>query len=250
MKEKPPVLEPIRINRYLASCGLGSRRSCEAFIRSGLVKVNDKTVRSLSLKINPQDKVEFNGQILSPLKKDYFIFYKPRGFICSKTGLLGERTIYHILPPSFQKFFYVGRLDKDSEGLILLTNDGLLTNKILHPKFHFPKTYLVSLASPFDENSKKELLRGMYMEGKIAKVQDVQIKEKNRLKIILTQGIKRQIRNMLSILGYRVTRLQRISLGPLTLKGLNVGQYRRLTKKEIDLLYAAIEAASPANKTQ
>ncbi|WP_235277232.1 pseudouridine synthase [Methylacidiphilum kamchatkense] len=237
------MVEPIRINRYLASCGLGSRRSCEAFIRSGLVKVNDKIVRSLSVKINPQDKVEINGQILYPLKKDYILFYKPRGFLCSKTGLIGERTIYHILPPSFQKYFYVGRLDKDSEGLILLTNDGLLANKILHPKFHIPKTYLVSLATPFDENSKKALLRGMYMEGKIAKVQDVQIKEKNKLKIILTQGIKRQIRNMLSILGYKVTRLQRISLGPLTLKGLYIGQYRRLTKKEIDLLYAAIEAA-------
>ncbi|QSR87999.1 rRNA pseudouridine synthase [Methylacidiphilum caldifontis] len=242
MKAHLGIVFPIRINRYLASCGLGSRRSCETLVREGRIKVNGLIVRTLGQRIYPEDKVELDGnQLLCPQQKQTFLFYKPRGIVCSRKNAFGEKTIYDLLPPSVQSLFYVGRLDKESEGLLLLTNDGLLANKILHPKYHFTKSYIVSLGRAFDEKDKKDLLKGMYIEGKRVKAEEVIIQEENKLKVVLTQGMKRQIRIMLSILGYKVIRLRRIAIGPLTLGKMKPGELRPLTEKEKKSLYRACE---------
>lgn len=242
MKAQPGVLWPIRINRYLASCGLGSRRSCEDLVREGRIKVNGQIVRTLGQKISAEDKVEIDGSLLlRPQQKQYFLFYKPRGIVCSRKDPFGGKTIYDLLPSSLHHLFSVGRLDKDSEGLLLLTNDGLLANAVLHPRYHFAKTYIVTLCPSFEEKHQKDLLKGMYIEGKRAKADKVIIENKNTLKIVLSQGMKRQIRTMLSLLGYKVTRLRRVALGPLTLKRMKPGELRSLTEREIKSLYGAFE---------
>ena len=226
----------MRLNRYLASCGYGSRRACEALILEGRVTVNGKTISDLATAVEPNDSVRVGKKLLKPLPLTYLVLYKPRGYVCTRPKRESEKTIYSLLPPLYQHLAHVGRLDKDSEGLLLLTNDGTLAHRLTHPSRSIPKTYVVQLDKPFQPDHLPKLLKGFPIEGGRAKMEKVHLISPTKLEIVLTQGINRQIRKMLWRFEYNVKRLTRTHIGSLHEPTAKPGQYRILRKREINSL--------------
>ncbi|MGI8602454.1 MAG: pseudouridine synthase [Verrucomicrobiales bacterium] len=229
----------MRLNRYLASCGLGSRRSCEELVRQGRVFINGQVVTELATRVNDGDVVQVDGRKQKSATATTVLLNKPAGYLCSREDETGQarETIYKLLPPHFQTLHYVGRLDRESEGLILLTNSGALTEKLTHPRFGVEKEYLVALDRPFKPEDRSAMLDGFAIEGGFAKTIAVDIEGPRVIALVLTQGIKRQIRLMFEHLGYSVRRLQRIRIGGLTMPGLKSGRWRVLNEAEIKLLF-------------
>lgn len=234
-------MPPIRLNRFLAQAGLGSRRAVETLILQGLIAVNGQITRSLATQIHPTDTVTYRGRPLTPARPIYAILHKPKGYTCTASPQHAEKTIYQLLPRHWPRTFYVGRLDKQSEGLLLITNDGAWAHTLTHPRYKIPKIYHVTLDRPYDPTHTKKLTHGFPIPGGYAQCQHVQPLSPRTLRITLTQGLNRQIRHMLYRLGYEVERLIRVQFGPITLKGLPKGHYRLLTPKEIHALSKAPE---------
>ncbi|MGF1656642.1 MAG: pseudouridine synthase [Verrucomicrobiales bacterium] len=226
----------MRINQYLAKAGFGSRRSCEELVTAGRVRVNGEVITELATKVGPEDLVQVGRKKVAPIAPIYVLFHKPRGAICSAADEKGRRTIYDYLSDDWKGLRYVGRLDQDSEGLLLLTNDGSFIHGLTHPKNDVEKEYLVSVDKSFDAKHLPRLLKGTLIEGKLARAKRVALNTPTTLRIILVQGIKRQIRVMLFRLGYETKRLKRERLGPLTLGKLPAGAARLLTAKELHQL--------------
>ena len=233
-----------RLNRYLADCGLGSRRKVEEFITSGRIAINGITVKELGIKISPgKDTVTLDGTIMQPeLKKVYLILNKPRGYIVTSSDELGRKTVYSLLPPKGKELSYAGRLDKDSEGLLLFTNDTILINMLTHPKNKVEKVYRVDINRPLTNKELNILRNGVEIEGGRTLPAGVFVKTQNAegmsLKIVITEGRKRQIRQMIEAIDAQVTYLKRLQFGPLKLKKLPVGSWRFLEPAEIQsLLY-------------
>lgn len=229
----------MRLNRFLASCGLGSRRSCEQLIREGRVFVNGEEVTSLGVQVGEDDEVIVDGKVLQVRSSVTLVLKKPRGVLCTRADEQVEKreTIYDLLPPHYHHLHYVGRLDKDSEGLLILTNSGKLTEQLTHPRFRIEKEYLVALDRVFQAEEHISVLeQGFPIEGGFAKASNVVHLEPRVVALTLTQGIKRQIRLMFEALGYEVTRLERVRIGGLTMPDLKLGRWRVLTQQEIDLL--------------
>lgn len=223
----------LRLNQFLASAGLGSRRSCEQLIRDGLISVNGKKVTSLSTRVKVGDRVTCAGkEVKLQTEKIVLAFHKPRGFVCSKKSEGSYRSIYDLLPVEFQSLFYVGRLDAESEGLLLLTNDGYLAQQFSHPRYHVSKIYRVTLDKAFDFIKSSRLLKGSWVEGKRAKFDAIYALSGKTVKVILSQGIKRQIRQQFFQLGYEVKKLVRMQVGPILLGHLPVGKWRKLGVEE------------------
>lgn len=229
----------LRLNRYLALCGLGSRRACEGLVVSGTVQINGRTVRELATQVEPGDRVVVRGREVRPARSRYLVFHKPPRCLSSRRPQGGKATIYDFLPPDASGLPHVGRLDAESEGLILLTNDGALAQALTHPSRHVEKEYEVILNRSFDEAHAPKLLKGVYLEEGRARAQSVRVEAANKLRIVLTQGINRQIRRMLAALGYDVKRLTRTRLGPLRLGRQPRGSWRELSSREVDALRAA-----------
>lgn len=223
----------MRLNRFLASCGLGSRRGCEALIREGRVIVNGSVCRDLSTRIGPGDRVECDGRILESARSVTLAFHKPPGFLCTARDERGRPTIYDLLPREFHDLRYVGRLDKESEGLLILTSDGDLVHRLTHPSGKVEKEYEVSLDRSFDPRDAARLLEGFPIEPGLAKVASVEVTSPRHLKIVLLQGLKRQVRLMLEALGYEVRRLVRTRVGSMTLEPLAPGKWRRLSPSDL-----------------
>ncbi len=240
-----PASKGVRLNRFLASCGVGSRRACDEFIAEGRVELNGQIVIALATRVLPGDHVKFDGKLLREQGPLTVIFYKPRGFLCTKSDPQGRETIYQLLPKTFAKLHYVGRLDYDSSGLLILTSSGEVTERLTHPRFHVEKEYAVQLDRPYDPESTKDLLEGFPFEEGIARAERVEIDAKRRLRIILTQGYNRQIRRMLAKLGYKVVRLERIRIGRFIDPLLGPGEYRVMTPREIE---AAGENPGPGKR--
>ena len=229
----------MRLNRYLALCGLGSRRACEEVILGGGVRINGRTVRELATMVGPNDTVVARGRVVRPAQSRYLVLHKPSGCLSSRQSQGGKPTVYDLIPRDAGNLPHVGRLDAESEGLLLLSNDGALAQAITHPSRHVEKEYEVILDRSFDPALTAKLLKGVYLEEGRAKAAHVHIEGGNKLRVVLTQGINRQIRRMFAALGYKVKRLTRTRLGPLKLGRLPRGAWRELTVREIDSLRKA-----------
>ena len=227
----------MRLNKYIASAGICSRRKADELIESGKVSVNGKKVTELGFNVSEKDKVFISNEIIRPKKHDYYRFYKPTGYITSADDEKGRKIIYDILPPELHHLKPVGRLDKDSSGLIILTNDGDLINKLTHPSIKVPKIYIVTVDGKVHLHHQQEMAKGIEIEdGKIAYA-DTQILESTNsstmLKVVLYQGLNRQIRKMLEYLGFKVVSLKRIQHATINLEGLKKGQYKPIKPKQM-----------------
>lgn len=223
----------MRLNRYLSLCGLGSRRGCEQIILDGRVMVNSKRVTELATEISDDDHVTVDGKPVVVRAGLVVAFHKPRGYVCTRSDERDRQTIYDLLPGKYQNLHHVGRLDKDSEGLLLLTNQGELTHRLMHPSEGVEKEYEVRLETEFSKDHLSRLLDGVMTEEGYAKAERVWMQNPYVLHIILKQGLKRQIRLMLYALGYEVERLTRTRIGGLLLKGLPRGGWKELTEHQV-----------------
>ena len=229
-----PADKGVRLNRFLASCGIGSRRACDELITQGRVEINGEIVIDLSSRVLPSDHVKFDGKLLREQSPLTLVLNKPRKFICTKDDPEGRPTIYELLPKKFSKLIYVGRLDYESSGLILMTSSGELTERLTHPRFHVEKEYAVHLDRPFDPDLTHKLLEGLHFTEGLAKAESVRFDSRRRVRVVLTQGYNRQIRRMFSKLGCKVDRLERIRIGTLTMQALSTGDYQILNHREIE----------------
>jgi len=230
------MLHRMRLNRYLASAGFGSRRACEALIRDGKVSINGHFIRELATTVAPGDDVRVAGKPAKVAPLAYILLYKPKGYVSTRSDERGRNTIFDLLPPHYGSLFHVGRLDKDSEGLLLLTNDGALSQKLTHPAHEVEKEYEVLLDQPFDTALIPKFQRGFTIEGGWAKMEKLYVVSPTHLKVVLRQGLKRQIRLMFYQHGYEVKRLLRVRIGGLEIGGLRPGAWRALNKKEVVFL--------------
>jgi len=227
----------MRLNRYLAACGLGSRRSVEAIILAGKVSINGSYIHTLAKTVEEDDDVRVSGRRIAPPKTLTVVaINKPVGYLSTRADERGRETIYHLLPEHFRRLFPIGRLDKDSEGLMLLTDDGDLAQKLSHPTRKVEKEYDVSLESNFDQALIPKLQRGFVIEGGRARMESLRMLGPSRVKVVLTQGLKRQIRLMFYHMGFEVKRLVRIRIGTVRLGNLRTGEWKTLGSKDIERL--------------
>lgn len=233
MSDKPTGT---RLNKYLASCGVGSRRACDAIIQEGDVFINNSRVTTPGARVEPDDSVRVGRKVVTPKITEVILFNKPRGLVSSSSDELGRETIYAALPPHMHHLKNVGRLDKDSEGLLVLTNDGDLALKLTHPSQKVEKEYLVTVGSAFDNEIIDRLIRGVHTPEGRAAAKSVKRISPRRLRIVLETGLKRQIRIMLEAVHIKVTKLVRIRIGSLVGGGLEIGQWRALEEDEIEAL--------------
>lgn len=227
-----------RLNRYLASCGLGSRRGCEILVREGRVQLNGEGCSDLSARVGLDDIVHVDGRIVSPKEEVVILLNKPPAYLCTRSDAQNRPTIYDLIPSHLHNLHHVGRLDRESEGLLLMTNSGDITERLTHPRHKIEKEYSVVLERPFSPELKHRLLEGIPTEEGFAKASGVRILSRKRLRVTLQQGLKRQIRLMFAALNYNVTKLERIRIGSLTDSSLAQGAWRKLGKKDLASLWS------------
>jgi 23S rRNA pseudouridine2605 synthase len=245
--EETKKQDEMRIQKLLAERGLCSRRVAEEWIKEGRIWVNGK-IAEVGQKVNPnKDRVVVDRKPILPLKIEHLVlaFNKPKGYVCTHHDPHEPRTIFDIIPAPYckQKLLMAGRLDKDSEGLLILTNDGALVNRLTHPSYNVIKRYQVVLNKAFDPKDVETLLKGVYWEGERLYAKKVilsteGVDREKRIEIHLGHGRKREIRNMCLALGYQVKKLRRFQIGKYVLRGLREGQLKRLEAKDIKLLMA------------
>ena len=226
----------MRLNRFLAAAGIGSRRQCDELIESGSVTVNGKVCTNFSLHPEETDHVKVNGRMVRLDLPRTIVLHKPAGFVSTRRDPNARDTIFDLLPANFGRLFHVGRLDAQSEGLLILTNDGDLSQQLTHPRYKIDKEYEVYLDRAWDPALTVKLLQGILLDGQRAKVALVRTVGAMRLRVVLRQGINRQIRRMFEALGYRVKRLVRTRVGNLRLGDLPLGHWRPLAKSELATL--------------
>ncbi|KAB8138375.1 rRNA pseudouridine synthase [Gracilibacillus oryzae] len=231
-----------RLQKVIAKSGITSRRKAETLIETGQVKVNGKVVTELGVKVTDQDHIEVNNVPIEKEQSVYYLLYKPRGVISSVSDDKGRKTVTDFFIELEERVFPVGRLDYDTSGLIIMTNDGDFANLLLHPKYQLDKEYIVKTKGiPTKENLQK-FKKGIHSDGDILKAKQVKImsidkkKQTAILKIILHQGKNRQIRRMFESIGHPVLKLRRERFGILTLEDLQPGEHRKLTPHEVDQL--------------
>lgn len=228
----------IRLNKYLANCQVGSRRTCDKYIFEGKVKVNGIVETGLGKVINEKnDIVEYEGNIISmPSEYAYYKMNKPKGYICSAKDEHGRKCVYDILKVD-QRVYSIGRLDYDTEGLLLFTNDGDLANKIAHPRNEIKKIYIAKIEGNIKESELAVLRSGVVIDGEKlppAKVEFVSsVSGSTKIRITITQGIHHQIKKMISAIGKNLILLKRVQVGDVKLGGLARGEVKKLTNEEI-----------------
>lgn len=231
------MTDKIRLNKFIASCGFCSRRKADEYILAGRVKVNEKVVNEIGTVITLKDKIKIDNKDLKVPKLSYIRYYKPAGYITTMEDEKGRKTIYDILPDEVKHLKPVGRLDKDSTGLLIMTNDGDLINQLTHPSVKVPKIYRVVAQGRMNMEDLNKMAQGIEIEKNQIAYADSQIIEfegKNTvLEIILYQGLNRQIRKMLDFLGHPVVSLKRTSCANIDLSGLKRGQFKYLKPKQI-----------------
>jgi 23S rRNA pseudouridine2605 synthase len=245
---QPDYMEPVRIQKFIAEAGVCSRRAAEALIVAGEVYVNGEKA-TLGQKVEPgTDKVSVRGKAVKSTAqpKLALVMHKPRGVVCSNSDPHADQTIFDLLPKIWSKLrlFCAGRLDKDSEGLVILTSDGDLAHKLMHPSNLVVKRYYVSLEEPFPAARLRQLLRGVVIEGEHLKVERANLvnpkadRTSPELDVHMHHGKKREIRQLFTALGFEVRRLRRYQIGALRLKGIPLRGVKQLSTKEIDSLFA------------
>lgn len=236
-----PVDGPDRLQKVLAHAGVGSRRACEELIVQGRVTIDGQVARELGAKVDPRSqKVAVDGQRIHAERNVYYAVHKPKGYVSTNNDPAGKPLVINLLPEIPQRAYAVGRLDEQSTGLMLLTNDGELANKLAHPKFGVEKIYRVVVAGEPGREVLDQLTKGIWLaEGKVRAKRVKLVGRKGHasiMEMVLAEGKNREIRRMLAKLGHKVMSLTRIAVGPIGLKGLGVGECRPLTAREIDLL--------------
>lgn len=232
-----------RLHKVLANAGVASRRRCEELILGGQVTVDGKTVRELGTKVDPsKQKVAFAGQPIRPPKSVTIVLHKPRRCLTTTSDDRQRRTVMQFVEGIRERVYPVGRLDWDSEGLLIMTNDGDLANKLTHPSHKLPRTYHVRLKGEISGDVIEKLRRGVWLsEGKTGPVK-VFVKKRDRdmsiVEVTIMEGMNREVRRVFAKYGLKVRRLKRIRLGPLNLGPLAAGQWRTLSQKEIEQLKA------------
>lgn len=226
-----------RLNKYIASSGLCSRRKADELIESGVVMVNGKKITELGFTVKPKDKVFVQGKLIHPVKHEYYRFYKPAGYITTADDENGRKTIYDLLPENLKHLKPVGRLDRESTGLIILTNDGDLINQLTHPSAKVPKLYRVSINGKITQNDIDKMYKGIEIEPNKKAYAQVDVLEIDNsctvMEILLYQGLNRQIRRMFEYLGFEVLTLKRIQHATLTLEGLKRGGFKPIKPGQI-----------------
>ena len=229
----------MRINKYLAAAGVASRRECDKLISDGQVTVNGVKA-TLGLEVKEVDEVFVNGNKVVLKKNEYYILNKPKGYICSVLDDKGRKTVMDLMPQNVGRIYPVGRLDYDSEGLLIMTTDGALAQKLTHPSNEVPKTYLVKIEGILTEADLNPIRSGVEIDGYMTKKCKAHIVETNKaytkVHVTLTEGKNREIRKMFASIGKEVTLLKRIKIGELSLRGLDRGAYRKLTLQEVAYL--------------
>ena len=232
--------EPVRLQKYFTDCGVMSRRRAETEIAAGLVLVNG-AVASVGDKIDPErDIVEYKGRRILPIKDEArltVMLHKPRGYVTTVSDEKGRRTVTELVASAKTRLYPIGRLDMDSEGLLLLTNDGELANRLTHPRHEIPKIYHVSLSPQPTEEQLDRLAAPMELDGYRLMPVGLRLIESDLLEMTLYEGRNRQIRRMCEAVGLRVKRLRRVAIGELQLD-IPCGKWRELTRDEIAYLYA------------
>ena len=226
----------MRLNRFLAAAGIGSRRQCDALIEAGRVTVNGKPCTDFSFQPGERDHVKVDGKLVHVDLPFTIILHKPAGFVSTKSDPHARDTIFDLLPGKFPRLFNVGQLDAQSEGLLILTNDGDLAQRLTHPRYKIDKEYEITLDRQWDPALAAKLLRVIFLEGQRARISRLHSMTPTRLRVVLRQGINRQIRRMFEQIGYEVKRLVRIRIGNLRLGDLPRGHWRALTKSELKSL--------------
>lgn len=230
-----------RLQKYMARCGVASRRKCEELILKGLVKVNGKVENELGVKVNGiKDTVEIKNKVIKPEEnKVYIILNKPEGYITTNNDEKGRKTILDIVKVS-ERIFPIGRLDYDTSGLLLLTNDGEIYNKIIHPRVNIDKKYIALVKGIFSKEELDKFRTGINIGDYNTAPAKIKILEKFnnscKVELCIHEGKNRQIRRMCSALNHDVVSLKRVAVGSITLEGLNKGRYRYLTEKELEYL--------------
>lgn len=226
-----------RLNKYIASSGLCSRRKADELIESGVVSVNGKKITELGFLVSSKDKVFVNQKMIRPVKLEYYKFYKPAGYITTADDEKGRKTIYDLLPENMYHLKPVGRLDKDSTGLLILTNDGDLINALTHPSVKVPKVYLVSIDSVIHRHELEQMANGIELEPGKTAYADITVLEADKkhsmMQITLYQGMNRQIRRMFEYFGYEVKTLKRVQHALISLDGLNRGEFKPIKPRQI-----------------
>ena len=230
----------MRINKFLAACGMASRRDCDNLIAEGRVQVNGKKA-SVGMDVNEEDEVYVDGRKAVLQKNEYYILNKPKGYICSVSDDKGRKTVLDLMPKNVGRIYPVGRLDYDSEGLLILTTDGALAQRLTHPSNEVPKTYLVRIEGTCTESALNPIRSGVEIEGgyvtKKCKAHIVETdKNYTKIHVTLTEGKNREVRKMFAAIGKQVALLKRIKVGEITLRGLDRGAYRKLTAQEVQYL--------------
>src|SRR5881398_3337680 len=219
----------MRLNRFLAAAGVGSRRHCDELIASGRVTINGETCTDFSAQPGGRDHVKVNGKLVHVAPPLTIMLHKPARFVSTRKDRHARDTVFDLLPQKFSRLFNIGRLDAQTEGLLLLTNDGELAQRLTHPRHKIDKEYAVTLDRPWDPALAPKLLRGVFLNGQRAKIEKIHSVSPTRLRVVLRQGINRQIHRMFEVVGYRVKHLLRLRIGNLRLAYLPRGHWRVLT---------------------
>ncbi len=230
-----------RLQKVIAQAGICSRRKAEELILDGKVKVNGEVCDVLGTKVSNQDIIEVNGNMISKEEKVYYIMNKPKGCLCTSNDDKGRKTVLDYMPKN-ERIFSVGRLDYDTSGVLLLTNDGEFCNHMIHPRYHLEKTYVVNLQGILTEEDIKQLRKGLktksekYQPAKVFVLQKDLTRNRTQFELTISEGKNHQVKNMMLALGHEVRRLHRVKFAFLDVKDLRAGEYRRLKPYEIKQL--------------
>ncbi len=238
VKEEPADARGERLQKVLAAAGMGSRRNCEELILAARVEVDRKVVTELGTRVDTaRQEIRVDGEALAKTKPVYYAVNKPDGVICSNRDPGGRPRVIDLMPNKDVRLFTVGRLDLHSEGLILLTNDGALANRLTHPRYGIQKVYRVLVAGNPTQEMLAQLRSGIHLAEAYVRVPNVTVKSQNKqsavLEMVLEEGRNREIRRVLARIGHKVLRLARVSVGPIKLGDLPPGESRRLSREEV-----------------
>lgn len=237
-----------RLQKYLARSGVSSRRGAEDMIRDGRVRVNGSVVREMGVKVAETDHVEVDGRAVEPERPTWVLLHKPTGYVTSREDPQGRPTVYDLLPERLHSLFHVGRLDLESEGLLLLTNEGEVANRLMHPSHEVDRVYEVDVVGVPERPTLRRLHHGVELEDGLARAHSVDVlateearggagaEDHARVRITMREGRKREVRRLFDAVGHPVRRLVRVRLGPVELGSLPVGKWRELRPDEVALL--------------
>ena len=231
----------IRLNRFLAEQGLGSRRSCDAMVLEGSVAVDGKPVLEPGFRVKPEHKVSVDGEPVKIVGRIYYMFHKPSGVLCTDSPRENRPRVSDLIRPLIsERVFTVGRLDEDTSGLLLLTNDGDFSELISHPRHGIWKTYEALVSGVVDAEAMRKMKAGVYLDGKKVVPKKLHVVRRTRtttrIEVVLGEGVNREVRRLFARFGFNVKRLIRVRVGNLGLKGLRKGGLRPLTSEERDAL--------------